>query len=320
MGAIGLLVPLLILLPWCIRNFTLTGYPFGFSWMEVFVDNGTLPGNGLWRMFSEDPDRAFGLRPLLRAEALGLSNIMVNFSSFFGGIMLPALFFGGTFHVFKRRHCQWSRWFWFSGLVGLIFFNAMLIKLRPAETYPHLNLLVALLPVLAGFGTAFLLVLINRMTLSSAILAVPIFVVVCAVQAGPLGVRLFQRPSSAFAYPPYFPPIFILTASWLDKEEIQTSDVPWAGAWYGSRTTVWLPMKRADFFELNDFTVKISSMLLTPYCAQGRMYEDINHGEYQDWAPLIRRADIRDLPLPQVTVLPPNKDDYLYFSDRVRWR
>lgn len=320
MGAIGLLVPLLMVVPWLIRNITLAGHPFGFAWVEIFADHPTMPGNTLWRIFSEDPARTLGLQPLIRAEALGLANLTVNFSACFGGIILPALFLSGLLHVFRRNHCQWSRWFWLASLLLVAVMNAALIKLRPVEQFPHLNLMVVFLPVLAGFGAAFLVVLIGRLQLPSPVLALPIFVLVCLVQAGPLGVRILQREPPPFAYPPYLPQIFFWTGSWLDEKEIQATDVPWAGAWYGQRTSIWLPHRRKDFFELNDFTVRISSLLLTPYSAQGRLYEDINYGEYQDWSGLIRRADFKDLPLPQVTVLPPNKDDFIYFSDRVRWR
>lgn len=321
MTAIGLVIPLLLILPWCIRNVTLSGHPFGYAWMEIFADNGTLPGNLLWRMFGEDPDRAYGLRPLIRALALGGSNMVVNFSSFFGGILLPALFAASLLHTYRRRHCQWSRWFWVAALVAVAVASAPLIKLLSPEAAPQHNLLACLLPVVAGFGTAFFFTLIARLQLPSVLLSIPLIVLAVGIQGGPMAVRILQRDVPPYAYPPYFPPIFFLTASWIDKErEIQTSDVPWASAWYGDRATVWLPARRQDFFELNDFTVKISAMLLTPYSAQARLYEDINMGYYRDWAPLIRRADFRELPLPQVTVLPPNKDDYIYFSDRARWR
>lgn len=320
MGAIGLIVPLLLVLPWLIRNTSLTGNPFGFAWVEIFVDHPTAPGNWLWRVFSETSTQAFGLRPLIRSELLGWANFLTNGSAFWGGLLLPGLFLASLLHVFRRPNCQWSRWFWVAALVLVGVMNAALIKLRPVEDHPELNLMVVFLPVMVGFGASFLVILIGRLQLPSAVLAIPIFAAVVILQAMPLGVRMLQREPPPFAYPPYFPPIFILTGSWLNEDEIQTSDAPWAAAWYGQRTTIWLPLKRKDFFELNDFTVRISGMLLTPYAAQGRLYEDINRGEFQDWAALIRRADFKELPLPQVVVLPPNNDDFMYFSDRVRWR
>lgn len=320
MAAIALFVPALIVVPWLIRNAGLTGNLFGFAWVEIFADNGTLPGDAIWRAFGDDVSRAYGLKPLLRALALGTSNIASNFSAFFGSVVLPALFLSGLLHVFRRRHCQMSRFFWVAALAGAIVFNAALIKLRPVESHANLNLLVVFLPVITGFGVAFLFVLLNRIQLPSPVFIIPILVVVCGLQMIPLGVRFIQREAPPFAYPPYFPPVFVLVGSWLQETEIQTMDVPWAGAWYSNRTTIWLPSKREDFFALSDFTVKISAMLLTPYSANSKLYSEINQGEFKDWAALIRRSDFRELPLPQITVLPPNKDDFMYFSDRVRWR
>ncbi|MDX6767732.1 MAG: glycosyltransferase family 39 protein [Candidatus Methylacidiphilales bacterium] len=320
MVAIALVLPVLVCIPWIIRNINLTGNPFGFAWVEIFVDNGSMPGDSIWRVFGEDPSRAYGLKPLLRALALGLANISTNFSAFFGGAVIPCLFLAGLIHVFRRSHCQQSRWFWVASLTAVILCNAAIIKLRPVEEHLHLNLLLVFLPVLAGYGVAFLFVMINRLQLPSTILVIPIFAVVCLLQIIPLGVRLIQRPAPPYSYPPYFPPVFVLVGSWLDEKEIQAMDVPWAGAWYSNRTTIWLPLKREDFFALNDFTVKISAMLLTPYSSEKKLYSEVNTGEFRDWAPLIRRSDFRELPLPQVTVLPPNKDDYMYFSDKIRWR
>ena len=320
MMGIALLLPVLLLAPWLIRNMSLTGHPFGFAWVEIFADNGTMPGESIWRVFGDDPGKAYGLKALMRAITLGVATLSTNLTYFLGGVIVPALFIAGLLHTFRRSHCQWSRWFWLAAFLLVFLANAPLVKLRAIEEAAHLNLLVVFLPVLTGFGVAFLFVLINRLQLASPMLAIPVIALVCVLQLIPLGVRLVQREAPPFAYPPYFPPVYILVGSWLDETEIQAMDVPWAGAWYSNRNTIWLPLKRTDFFALNDFTVKISSMLLTPYSSNSRLYSEINQGEFKDWASLIRRSDFRELPLPQVTVLPPNKDDFIYFSDRVRWR
>lgn len=319
MIAVAGVVPFLIIAPWLYRNFELSGHPFGLSWMEIFVDNGKFPGNSLWRIYDLNGSVG-GLKPLLRAMALGVSHVLENLGSFMGGLVPVALALGGCFHMFRRHRCQASRWFWMGAVLLLLIFNGALIKEREIVGHQGLNLMLAALPVFCGFGAAFAFILLDRLRLPSMILAIPIIGLLCAIQAAPMGLRIAQKPAPPFAYPPYFPPMLFLVKNWIEPNEVVCSDIPWAMAWYSDRRCVWLPNERDEFFSLSDFQVNIVAILLTPESQKGELYTQIEAGAYKDWADVITRRDFKNLPLPSVTVLPPNNDDYFIMADRARWK
>jgi len=314
-GLVTTIIPLALCIPWFLRNLNQCGNPFGYAWMEIFAQDSML-----WRAFGDGEQGAMGLKPMLHYAALGLSNICGNGSAFFGGVLVPGLFMAGLLHVFRRHRAQAARWFWLGVLVLLALCNSAIVKDLDPATHPHLNSMLVLTPVLSGYAAAFLFVMLERLKLSSPILQIPVLVLVCAFQMLPMTVRVLQRNAAPYAYPPYFPPIFFVIKHWIEPEEIQASDVPWAGAWYCDRVTVWIPQKKKDFGELQDDRCRIVAMLITPESTNRPMFDQIERGEFEDWQGLIKRMDFRSLPLPFLTALPPNKGDYLYLADRTRWK
>jgi len=319
MTATAVILPLLIIAPWLYRNFELTGHPFGYSWVQIFTDNGRFAGDSLWRMYDTDSSSIGGLRALIRAIAIGTAHVLENFGTMMGGLIPVGLGLAGAFHMFRRHRSQSSRWFWISVILLLIVFNGALIKERDIVGAMGLNLLINLLPVCCGFGAAFAFVLLDRLRLPSSILIYPLVAMLCLVQAAPMTLRMTER-SPLFAYPPYFPPILFLMKGWVQSDEVISSDIPWAVSWYSQRLCVWLPTKKEEFFTLNDFEINIVAILLTPESQKGGLFDDIENGQFSDWSGIITRRDFSDLPLPSVTVLPPNKDEYLLLADRPRWK
>jgi len=122
--------------------------------------------------------------------------------------------------------------------------------------------MITMLPVCCGFGAAFAFVLFDRLNLPATILVYPLVGILCLLQASPMALRIVQKPAPPFAYPPYFPPILFLTKNWVESDEVMSSDIPWAIAWYSQRMCVWLPSKKEEFFALSDFRIKIVAILL----------------------------------------------------------
>jgi len=309
-------VPLLISMPWLIRNINLSGNPFGYAWVQVYSYDSSL-----WRTFSDSLGGSIGLKQLITAMALGLGNQVENLGFYLGGFLLPGLFFVALFHTYKKTNVQNSLYFWLAASSVLFVLNAVIVKQSDPQEKLELNGLIVLVPVLAAFGTAFLALLLDRLKLPSRILQLPIIAVVLFIQLIPLGINILQRNPPRFAYPPYFPPVLFFIKDWVEPNEIFSSDIPWASAWYSDRVSVWIPLKKKDFYEMNDFKFRIAAMLFTPETSNRKMLSQIQTGEYSEWAALIKRTDLKDLPLPFFTALPPNiEQDYLLFADRPRWR
>jgi hypothetical protein len=282
-GLVTTLVPLVLFLPWLIRNVTISGNPFGYAWVQLFASGSTL-----WRIYDGETSLYIGFNQLIRALLNGFGNSLANLGSFFGSIIIPAVFILGFFHMFKRERIQISRWFWGAAFGLLLVFNAVTIKSQNILENPDLNSLFALFPALVAYGAAFVFVLVERIQLPNRVLQIPIFTLVCLLQLYPLGLRLVQHRPPPVAYPPYVPPIMqTFFKQWLPANELQTCDMPWAAAWYSNRLTLWLPQNREDFIKLNDSVFPINAFWLTPVS----MNKEVRNGEYSAWAALIEQLN-----------------------------
>lgn len=305
--------------PWLLRNFQLTGHPFAHAWIAGFVDNGYLSGDALWRSFSlEESLIAIGPVQLIRSVLVGVDGILGSMPALVGSVVVVVLFFASLLHVFRRPYVQNSRWFWVAVFGCLLVVNGSFFRPESTDKYVEMNLMISLTPVLVGFGAAFLVVLLDRLPLPSPILQYPIIFLVFAVHVIPLGLQVGRGKTDTFAYPPYFPPVFFLTQSWINEDEVICADIPWATAWYYDRTSLWLPYTKKGYNEFTDFNYLITNMLLTPYSQRGSYYKDIEVGEYKEWASLITRTSVKDAPLPVQTQLPP-RGEYLFMTNSKRW-
>jgi hypothetical protein len=335
-GLIATLIPLAVFLPWLIRNAVVSGNLFGYAWVELFADNSSL-----WRIYSGETSLYVGFNQLIRGLLGGISNCSANLGTLFGGIIIPAMFVLGFFHMFKRDRIQLSRWFWGVAFLLLLGFNATTIRSLNIQEHPELNSLFVLVPALIGYGAAFVCVLVERLQLPSRMLQIPILALVCLWQLYPLGLRLIQHRPPPVAYPPYIP-VLIQTyfKHWLEPREIQTCDMPWAAAWYSDRLSLWLPQNVEDFSKLNR-SFPISSFWLTPVTLNSKLQSELRAGEYGGWGALIEQLDTvlylgkkdqpeyktlsntmlqalsQEHPMPYFVPIPFNKTDYYcYFTQK----
>ena len=119
------------------------------------------------------------------------------------------------------------------------------------------------------------------------------------------------------------PPYIAILGEWTNPDEMVTSDMPWAVAWYADRKALWLPDTMANFIDMHDynrFNAPLVALYLTPITGDSRFISDVAKGEYKEWSPLILRnvGIANSFPFQATTSLPIDGECIIY-ADRNRW-
>ena len=304
-----------IVAPWLVRNYLVCGNPLGLGFFGIL--DGT-SGSELSFMANLNPDLgAFGaVRSKLRG---GLIDQFQNLFGYLGYNIAAVAFFFSLLHVFRRRDTNMFRWalmlMWIPAAAGMALF-------APRGVVSSNQIHVLFLPLFIAYGTAFLLVLWNRMNLRFPIARTAFLTVIFAVSALPMGVNLLNRPAMPVAWPPYVPPFINAVSRWMDSNEILCTDMPWATAWYGGRLSLLLPSQIKQFILIHDYKYlggPLNGLYLTPVSGYQPFLSHIAKGEYGEWAKFIMRtADLTGFPLQYFTPLPID-NECVFYSNRDRW-
>lgn len=311
---IAVLIVLLGVSPWFLRNYKVCGNPFGTGIYKV-AESGTIKeAFGDRSYFQRD---GWPVKHALHKIYEGYGHALGNFFSLTGSSAVVLLALAAMMHRFKRHRVQCMRWFLLGAAIVLVFGSALL-RADPASVDANNNLIL-LFPGMAAIGAAFFYVLLDRLDIGLQIvryIVVTLFVMVCVI---PLVIALLPPGPAPYRYPPYFPPMIRYVSQMLGPQELMVSDIPTATAWYGQRTSLWLPSTLKEFYQINDSIQWASGMLITPESWDTSLYK-IDKGPSQDWAPILRRQGLPSgFPLTSYTPMPPLDNEYLFFSDRRRW-
>lgn len=304
-----------IVAPWLVRNYLVCGNPFGLAIFSIL--DGTT-GSEHSFMSTLQPDlSAFGaVRAKLRS---GLLDQFQHLFSYFGYNIAAAAFFFSLLHIFKRRATNLLRWalvlMWAFAAFGMAVFS-------PRGAVSHNQLHILFLPLFIAYGTAFLVVLWNRMDLRFAPARTAFLAAIFVVSALPMAINLLTAPPGRVAWPPYVAPFINTVSNWMEPTEIICSDMPWATAWYGGRISLLLPATIQQFITIHDYKYlggPVNGLYLTPVSGNRPFLTQIAKGDYGAWAAFIMRtADLTRFPLQYFTPLPID-NECVFYSNRDRW-
>ena len=320
--AVAVFAFLVLYAPWMARNYHVCGNPFGVAGYAIFDGLGTTTNvrmRSIAGPFTENIAVYFFRNKVEDGFIQQVNNLIPSL----GSNLIAVMFFACLLHAFRRREVSALRWavlvMWAAGAVGMAFIG----NANPAEAISANQLGGLVMPVMLGFGLAFVLVLFSRREGSMG--QVPrliLFTVLFLVSAVPLIVTLLPRNLPPFQYPPYFEPGINRLKAWTKPDEIIGSDMPWAVAWYADRDSVWIPNKFADFMGLSDYAKlpgPLVGLFMTTFSRDERFYSSIYRGEYQDWRPLIfGQSDLPSFPFKEGTLLLGDLS-YTFYSDSRRW-
>ncbi len=322
-------IPLLIVLgmelPWLLRLYHLTGNPFGVALNSGF---GQLIGSESKVMRSTTLDTNFLTFSWFRSkvEAQTIDQFS-NIYSYLGHSPIAPIFFVSMLHLFKRPETASFRWCFFFMWLGAIF-GMSLFGLTGDGPIQANDLHLLFIPLGICYGLAFILVLWTRLANERPALSLDLRVVRWTFFGLLYTVSFFPEAhvlltaGGRVQWPPYVPPYIAPLGVWTEPNEIITSDMPWAVAWYADRECLWLPLKTDTFMDMHDYNRlhnPIVGLYLTPVTGDSRFFSDIAKGEYMEWSSFImRNVDTRRFPFQAVTVLPID-NECIFYADRNRW-
>ncbi len=310
----ALLAFALALVPWGLRNYAVSGTPFGIALYPLGTES-----NLLLRSLEPDfSDLFYGFKMKLRLGLLEQAGLLF---SFLGLNLAAGMFFASLFHPFKRLTAARFRWcvlaMWVAATIGMAAYGPV------TKAVSDLQLHAIFIPLFAFYGLAFLLVLWNRLGFTHSLMRLGFNALLVVVAALPLLFTLFAGNARAVNWPPYIPPYIGILGDWYKPKEILCSDMPWAVAWYANRKCLLLPDSPRTMVQISDYAVlgsDIRGLYLTPVSGDAKFLSEIVFGTYKQWGGLILRQpqSLQGFPLKTVRLLPIDGQVILY-SDYDRW-
>jgi len=179
-----------------------------------------------------------------------------------------------------------------------------------------IGLLFMFWPMVILYGLAFYFLLLDRLQLQLPIQRMAITFVIVTLSALPLIITLMP-PKAHHPYPPYLRPYITYASELLEKNELLCTDMPWATAWYGDRTSLYLPQSIDEFYEINDYVMPISGIYFTTLTRNQPFVRGLLNGGERTWFPIQQGQSRSDFPLSHM--LPLLNGDQLFLTDRQRW-
>jgi hypothetical protein len=325
-AAASLVVFLLVLAPWVVRNFMVSGTPFGTAGFAIVQGTGAFPGFQLERSIHPDLSPALGLSIYLHKLAGNLRPILQDALPRLGGSWVSMLFLTGLLLSFRSPAVRRVRYFLLMCLVVFIVAQA-LGRTQLSEESPEVNsenLLVLLVPLVFIYGVSLFHILLDQMTLPLRELRLAVKVVFVGLCCAPLFFAVLPPRAIPVVYPPYYPPDIQLIAGWMRPNELMMSDIPWGVAWYGQHQCTWLSLdSQDDFFAINDYLKPVQALYLSPQTMDAKFASNWAKAEQHGWGNFILQAVAQNkIPasFPLVHSPPGFFPERLFLTDADRWK
>ena len=326
LAALGAFV--VVLTPWVIRNYAVSGTPFGTAGFAVVEGTGLFPRFQLERSVHPDLTHALWVKLYTMKLLANANDILANGLPRLGGSWASLLFLAGLLLGFRGTAARRMRYFLLMCLGTFIVVQA-LGRTQLSDESPEINsenLIVLLVPLVFVYGVSFFFTFLDQMKLAVPQLRYVVIAVFVALSCWPMILisTLVTPKVSPVVYPPYYPPDIQQTAGWMKPDELMMSDVPWAVAWYGQHQCVWLTLNaQDDFFAINDYLKPVQALYLTPETMDGKFVSDLVHSGEHSWGSFIVLGVLQNqippgFPLRNAPTgfLP----ERLFLTDRERWK
>lgn len=312
--------------PWLVRNLAVSGTLFGTAGYAILECTPAFSGSQLMQSLHPNLEGAKHFWTMNYSVKLlqNLRIVLQDDMPRLGGGWMGILFLAGLLLGLRNPVARRLRYFTMMCL-GVFILVSALGRTQLTAISPEMNTenpLVLMTPLVAIFGIAFFLTLLNQMNtpLLSVRFGVVGFVVALACQ--PFIMTLLPPRPSPSAFPPYAPTEIQKFGGWMRPDELVMSDIPWAMAWYGDRQCAWTTINSDyEFFQFYDYVKPVSALYLTAMTLDARLYTDCFRGGADSWGKFIFKIVAANEIPPQfpLKAAPYDVLTGLFLTDHQRW-
>ncbi|MBT3193638.1 MAG: hypothetical protein HN341_13900 [Verrucomicrobia bacterium] len=289
--------------PWLLHNHQREIGLLGAKPYSAISNSELFVGDSLERTVSPEFNTYRAARALRNKVVASVATRLSGSEALAGGIVI-CFFVVALFHRYENPLV--------AGLKGFVIGGAILLMLLSPLVGPSYSVLGALFPLAVLLGTSAFVDYVNREEFFEASLPSFLTGVLVVVSALPAVAQVIgARPA---VYPPYYAPIQQYVSGLLQDDEILVTDIPWATAWYGDRTSLLLPVDISGVEALAADWTSVGAVYLTTETANRPAMTE------SAWRPLLSQKVPESVPLRHAIQLPAGSGEQLFLSDRQRWR
>ncbi len=293
--------------PWLARNKIVSGGLLGMAPYTALIGTDSFPEDALERSLSPQITAGAVAKELQHKLVTHLSRYYGQDLRTIGDGLLVCLFITAFFYRFVRTPVHLLRWCMALSALLLLFVAGVFGDVTA-------RLFVVFWPLVIIYGFAFFFILLERLQLRVRLFNLAITTLFVVLAALPL-ILTMMPPRVGFPYPPYYHLITRNVSSLLEPVEIMCTDMPWATAWYGNRTSLLLPSSMDEFYEINDYTKQIDGIYFTQLTLNKPWVKTLLMGRDRSWFPLFESRIPADFPLPHGMTIPSGTMDQLFLTD-----
>jgi len=259
LGPVAFGVFAVVLLPWIIRNFAVSGTPFGTAGFFLFDGR---PGD-IERWLN--PDSSGRTLTFFATRLLSsLPLLLIRDLPQAGGPWLSAFFFVGLLIACPDVSTRRLRYFIVGSLLLLTATQGLGSAIGTQNPEQELdNLFIVFLPLVVMYGVSFFFVVLDQMDLPVRELRYAVIAILCVATGLPIifqtvtGLRMMTASQQSNAT---LASIRELN-NWVRPGELIMSDIPEHVSWYADRPCIGTTMGGiADFIEINDYYKPIQEL------------------------------------------------------------
>ena len=276
------------LTPWVLRNLDVSDAPFGLAPSAALEQSA---GDLDARRLTPPDEREFG--EVFRSSAIRIIRAVQHAFTFedspLGSGIVFCLFIATFFYSFQRKSIGHLRWM-------ILFSYLLLTVVAGIFGLPSMEAAFVFFPLVTLLGTAFFYLLLDRLKIPVKLASLSVVAVFILFQSLPL-LTAMTSPKP-YPYPPYNARAIHMFTEPFEAGELFCTDIPWATAWYGGQTSLYLPASVDDFFFIHDRIQPIKGLYFTMATRNLPYHTQLRQGPYREWMPIMERDGLpRGFPL-----------------------